>query len=153
MGLGFSRKYGWSMASMAFIRLRQSKRIRSFMSERPIGDSSRNFAAMLPGYWPNPRIASAPGSSFQPGIVCSFGEPISSKIIWAWLMSLWPARMGLRLNISPKTQPAPHMSIAGVYFLSWRSSSGGLYHRVTTKVVYSRRASPLPIPRCGTASS
>jgi hypothetical protein len=138
---------------MALIRLRQSSRIRSLISDRPRLDSSRNRAARPPLLGGNARIASAPGSSLQPGMLRSVGEPTSSKMICAWWMSLWPARMGLRLNISPKTQPAPHMSMAGVYFLSWRSSSGGRYHLVTTSEVYSLRASPLPLPRRGTGSS
>jgi hypothetical protein len=76
------------MASMALILLRQSRRIKSLISERPVGDSSRKRAARLPGNDPNWRTDSAPGSSFQPGMFWSLGEPTSSKIICAWWMSL-----------------------------------------------------------------
>lgn len=47
---------------------------------------------------------SQPGSEFQPGMVSSVGDPTRSNIIWAWLRSLLPAKIGLPLNISPKTQ-------------------------------------------------
>jgi hypothetical protein len=72
------------MASMALILLRQSRRIRSLISERPVGDSSRKREAILPVNDPNWRTDSAPGRSVQPGIFWSLGEPISSKMIWAW---------------------------------------------------------------------
>lgn len=71
------------MASMALIRLRQSSRMRSLMSDNPTGDSSRNLAAMVPFECGNARIGSAPGSSVHPGMFWSLGEPISSKMICA----------------------------------------------------------------------
>lgn len=115
--------------------------------------------------------ASAPGNCFHPGMVCSVGDPTKSKMISSWCASLSPARMGLPTSISPKTQlqwvskscilsvtasksyPTPHISIAVVYFFRCNKSSGGRYHRVTTRLVYSLRPSPPPFPRSGTGPS
>lgn len=95
---------------------------------------------------------SQPGSELQPGMFSSVGEPTKSKMASAWLRSLFPAKIGRPLNISPNTQlpglsadvilvqlssthPAPHRSIAGVYRRNCSKSSGGRYHLVTTRVV------------------
>lgn len=45
---------------------------------------------------------------------------------------------GLFKNNSPRIQPQLHMSIAGPYFSSPKSSSGGRYHSVITLLVYGR---------------
>jgi hypothetical protein len=37
-------------------------------------------------------------------MLSSLGEPTNSKMIWAWLRSVLPSRMGLPSNISAKTQ-------------------------------------------------
>jgi hypothetical protein len=101
---------------MALMRFLQSNFSSSVKSEKAPGSRSPNCLLMLGSVGGKDSIASAPGSSRQPGIVFSFGDPSNSKISCACLKSLSPVRIGLCLNISPKTQPTPHMSIAVVYF-------------------------------------
>lgn len=138
---------------MALIRFRQSSLSNSLNKERATGLNSRKTRLSVDGVCSNSITPSQPGRSRHPGIVSSVGEPTRSKMILAWLRSLSPVKMGFCLNISPKTQPTPHMSIAVVYLRSCKRSSGGRYHRVTTKVVYSRVASPPPRPGLGGSSS
>jgi hypothetical protein len=138
---------------MAFIRCRQSSFRSSLRRDKARGLSCLKRLSSVDVRGENSLTPSHPGNCDQPGIFASVGDPTRSKMMCAWLRSLLPVRMGLPSNISPKTQPTPHISMAVVYFRSCRSSSGGRYHRVTTSVVYSLVASPPPFPGFGGSSS
>ena len=46
-------------------------------------------------------------------MLSSVGVPTRSKIIWIWLRSLFPAKIGFLKNISPKTQLVTLRSAGG----------------------------------------
>lgn len=152
-GKGCVWKYGCCNASIALMRFRQSSFSNSLSRDKARGLSCLKRLSSVDARGEKSLTPSQPGNCDQPGMFVSVGDPTRSKIICAWLRSLLPVRMGLPSNISPKTQPTPHMSMAVVYFRNCRSSSGGRYHRVTTSVVYSLVASPPPRPGFGTSSS
>ena len=58
---------------------------------------------MSPFWTSQSRWPSQPGSSLQPGMLVSLGEPTRAKMRMHWSMSVLPSRMGLRSNISAKT--------------------------------------------------
>ena len=134
-GIGGVWKYGCSNASIALMRFRQSSFSNSLSNEIARSLWSLKTILSVDLRSANTMVPSTPGRSFQPGMFWSSGDPTRSKIICAWCRSLPPAKIGLPLNISPKTQPTPHMSIAVVYWRSCSRSSGGRYHLVTTRVV------------------
>lgn len=113
-GSGGEWKYGCFNASIALTLFFQSSLSNSLSSEIAKDPCSRKTVGRLPRLNSNSLIPSHPGNSNQPGIFSSLGEPTSSNIWCAWLRSLFPARIGRPLNISPNTQPTPHMSMAVV---------------------------------------
>lgn len=74
----------------------------------------------FPGLFPKCLTPSQPGRELQPGMFSSVGVPTRLNISWAWFRSLLPARIGLPLNISPKThlnllEHNPMTSVVGLF--------------------------------------
>ena len=64
----------------------------------------------------------------------SVGVPNVRKIRCNSSSTVEPGNKGRPLAISKKIQPTPHMSIDVLYSVEPRSTSGGLYHKVTTSL-------------------
>mmetsp|Transcript_14542 Transcript_14542/g.43714 ORF Transcript_14542/g.43714 Transcript_14542/m.43714 type:complete len:231 (-) Transcript_14542:209-901(-) len=75
------------------------------------------------------------GSSSQSGQ--SAGVPSAWKMHFSWSVGSLPMNSGVRRRISPKMQPALHMSTACAYSRAPSSSSGGRYQTVITCAVMS----------------
>lgn len=103
------------------------------------------------------------GRLLNSGQIESLGEPSRSMIKLNWWISDLPGKSGLCAKSSPKMQPegnrkasqsknystrrcsnlpAAHISNAVVCVLALRSSSGDLYHKVTTPGVMGRKGRP-----------
>lgn len=107
------------MASIALIRFLQSRHRSFFSKSRPSGPIRPKRRSMSP-FDPSQSLRpSHPGSSDQPGILCSLGLPSSLKMRTHWSMSERPSRIGLFSNISPKT----HLSTSAVDFMIQRATS------------------------------
>ncbi|KRX47094.1 hypothetical protein T05_12902 [Trichinella murrelli] len=82
------------------------------------------------------------GKFTKSGQIFSFGEPNRSMISRIWSISPVPGNSGLWRSSSPNTQAVAQMSMAEVIRSLSKSSSGALYHMVTTLGVI--RGSGLP---------
>jgi len=82
------------------------------------------------------------GSEENSGQIASEGVPKRSTISSNWPSSERPGNSGRCPNSSPSMQPAAHMSTEVVWVRACSSSSGALYHKVTTRGVIGRKGRP-----------
>ena len=75
------------------------------------------------------------GSELIPGHTSSFGVPIILNIFLIWSCSESPSNRALLVTISAKMHPADQISKGVEYSFAPSTSSGALYHRVTTSLV------------------
>lgn len=97
------------------------------------------------GIWQtrNTRIFDSPWCRIQSRTLISCVHlPSKSTISSNCSISVLPGSKGLFASNSPRIQPAAHISSAGVCRGDCKSSSGALYHRVTTRGVALRAGAP-----------